>query len=246
MFTVEERDRLRDYVLEMARNDPRVVAGAIVGSLVSGEGDQWSDVDLTFAVSTDYSIADVLAEWTSDLAGNFQAVTLFDLPLGAVIYRVFLLPKGLQLDISFAPANEFRATSSRFDLVFGDVAVKTDHVARPSPSDVLGWAVLYAKDARIAIERGRWWQAEHIIANLRHRVLDLACLRLGLPARYGKGSDRLPPEVLDGFEDTLVRGLGREQLLSALRTGVKLLLQECARQEDPAPEIQEKLLEVLF
>ena len=50
MFTVEDRDRLRDWVVGMASSDRRVVAGAVLGSLAHDEGDRWSDLDLTFAV----------------------------------------------------------------------------------------------------------------------------------------------------------------------------------------------------
>jgi hypothetical protein len=50
VFTVEFRERVRDRVLELARNDARVVAGAAVGSSALGGGDRWSDLDLTFGV----------------------------------------------------------------------------------------------------------------------------------------------------------------------------------------------------
>ena len=50
MFTLHDPDRLHDRVLEWARSDPRVVAGAVVGSLAKQPGDRWSDLDLTFAV----------------------------------------------------------------------------------------------------------------------------------------------------------------------------------------------------
>ena len=35
-FTVEDRERVRDRVLELAAADERVVAGAVIGSLVVG------------------------------------------------------------------------------------------------------------------------------------------------------------------------------------------------------------------
>ncbi len=54
MFTLEERNRVRDRILEMAREDPRIVAGALVGSTASG-CDRWSDIDLTFGLSDDAS-----------------------------------------------------------------------------------------------------------------------------------------------------------------------------------------------
>jgi hypothetical protein len=37
MFTIKDRDLVRDHVLQMAASDPRVVAGAVVGSLALGD-----------------------------------------------------------------------------------------------------------------------------------------------------------------------------------------------------------------
>ena len=51
MFTVEERERAQERILELAQADPRIVAGAAVGSLATGGGDRWSDLDLTFGVA---------------------------------------------------------------------------------------------------------------------------------------------------------------------------------------------------
>jgi len=47
---------VRDRVLEFASSDQRVVAGAVVGLLALGDGDRWSDLDLTFAVADDVSV----------------------------------------------------------------------------------------------------------------------------------------------------------------------------------------------
>jgi hypothetical protein len=49
MFSIDDRNRVRDRMLALAASDPRVVAGAVVGSLALHEGDRWSDLDLTFA-----------------------------------------------------------------------------------------------------------------------------------------------------------------------------------------------------
>ncbi|HEX2698168.1 MAG TPA: hypothetical protein VHM28_10710, partial [Anaerolineales bacterium] len=60
MFTIEDRNRVREHVLKMATSDARVVAGATVGSLALSDGDRWSDLDLTFAVADNFSMYDVL------------------------------------------------------------------------------------------------------------------------------------------------------------------------------------------
>jgi hypothetical protein len=51
VFTVEQRDALRQRVLRLAEEDDRFVAGALVGSLAVDGGDRFSDVDLTFGVT---------------------------------------------------------------------------------------------------------------------------------------------------------------------------------------------------
>ena len=57
VFTVDERNRIRDRILEVAHSDDRIVAGAVVGSLATDEGDRWSDLDLTFGVTPEESNA---------------------------------------------------------------------------------------------------------------------------------------------------------------------------------------------
>jgi hypothetical protein len=66
VFSVEDRQRVHDRVLELAAEDERVVAGAVVGSLADG-GDRWSHLDLTFALADGLPSADVLDEWTRRL-----------------------------------------------------------------------------------------------------------------------------------------------------------------------------------
>lgn len=58
---------MRERVLKFARGDARVVAGAEVGSLALGEGDRWSDLDLTFAITDGIDVTEILDDWTSDL-----------------------------------------------------------------------------------------------------------------------------------------------------------------------------------
>jgi hypothetical protein len=244
MFTVRERDRARDHVLEIAAADPRVVAGAVVGSLAHGGGDRWSDLDLTFGVADDITVADVLGEWTKRVVEDLDAVVLFDLPSGDTIYRVFLLPGCLQMDLSFTPASRFGANSPRFQLLFGH-AHDRPYATPPSAQDLFGWAVAYARDARACIERERWWQAEHSISAIRDNALALACRRRDLPARFGRGYDDLPPEVLRAFDAALVRSLTREALLDALAASIEGLVGESAEAGPMAAKSAPRLRELV-
>src|SRR5262245_52340409 len=86
VFTVEQRNALRERLLRLAAEDERVVAGAAVGSLAVDAGDRFSDLDLTFGIAADVPVAAVLDDWTRTLVGELGAVHLTDLEHSPTIY----------------------------------------------------------------------------------------------------------------------------------------------------------------
>jgi hypothetical protein len=245
MFSIPDRNRLRDHVLQLAASDARVVAGAVVGSLALGEGDRWSDLDLTFAVADDVPVFEVLEDWTRNLVREFDAVHLFDLPRDPSIYRVFLLPGCLQFDLSFTPAARFGASSPKFKLLFGG-SVEKPFPQPPSAHELFGYAVHHVLRARFCMERGRYWQAEYWISSARDLALSLACRRRGLPAFDGRGFDDLPTEVHDIFVHTLITSLEREELLRALGLVVNGLLSETDEIRELAGKVEPQLRELII
>src|SRR5688572_26477325 len=243
MFSVRDRDRIRDYVLQLAASDARVVAAAVVGSLALDGGDRWSDLDLTFAVADNLPILDVLEDWTRKLVEKFDAAHLFDLPSGASIYRVFLLPGCLQVDLSFTPASKFGASGPKFKMLFGS-SVEKPHTPPPSAQELFGYAVHHALRARFCIERGRYWHAEYWISGTRDCALSLACRRRGLPAYEGRGFDELPPDVRDVFKSALVTSLERDELLRALDCVIEGLLREVDEVQELASKVEPQLREL--
>jgi len=243
MFSIQDRNLVRDHVLQLATSDSRVVAGAVVGSLALSNGDRWSDLDLTFAVADDFSIFDILEDWTQNILKEFNATQLFDLPSGASIYRVFLLPGCLQFDLSFTPASKFGATGPKFKLLFGN-SVEKPYLQPPVAQDLFGYAVHHALRARFCIERGRYWQAEYWISGACVYALSLACLRRDLPAYHGRGFDDLPPEIRDVFSRALVTTLTRDELLRALSCVIDGLLHEIDDVQEMAIKVKPQLLEL--
>jgi hypothetical protein len=258
MFTVEQRDALREWVRRLAEEDERVVAGAAVGSLaVDGGGDRLSDVDLTFAIADEVPVLDVLDDWTRTLSDEFDAVRLADLERGPTTYRVFLLRDLLQLDLSMTPAARFRPAGPRFRLLFGETApdeVEADTPAGPGDlfistpavvSDIFGWGVIYALHSRMCIERGRVWQAEHYVGAVRDHALALACVREGRTAVQARGYDDLSAATLARFQGSRVGALEPEALRAALAAAVLALMHEGAEAGLPhAQVIAERLSEL--
>jgi hypothetical protein len=230
---------VHERVLDLARADARVVAGAMVGGLALGGGDRWSDLDLTFAVADGVPVTEVLEDWTRQIE-ELDAVHLFDLWRGPSVYRVFLFPGCLQVDLSFTPAPEFGAGGPKFRLLFGE-AVEREHFPQPSAHELFGYAVHHAVRGRFSIERGRLWQAEYWISAVRDYAMSLACLSRGLPAIYGRGFDDLPAEVLEPFREAIVRSLEPVELLRALGHGIDGLLRESGQVPELAARLEPQL-----
>jgi hypothetical protein len=240
VFSVEDRERVRDRMLALADADERVVAGAVVGSLAEGPGDRWSDLDLTFAVADGAEVTDVLEDWTSNLVDELDAVHLFDLSRGDSTYRVFLLPGCLQVDLSFTPAAAFGAAGPRFRLLFGE-AVEKPHAQPADPHELFGYAAHHALRARFCLERGRYWQAEYWISGVRYSALGLACRARGLPTSEGRGFDDLPADVLDHFAGAVASSLERDELLRVLGIAVDGLLHEAGEVRELAAKAEPEL-----
>ena len=225
MFTAEYRSQVRQRVLEMARDDPRVTAGAITGSMAFGEGDDWSDIDVAFGIVDGVTPEAVLYDWTQVLGQELGVVDHFDLRSGASIYRVFLLPSGLEVDVAVTPVQDFGARGPNFRLLFGTTR-QLQQTPQPDAFYLIGMAWHHVLHARSCIERQKRWQAEYWISGIRDHVLALMCLRLGENAIYGRGVDRLPADMTNPLADALVRSLDEQELRRALAVATGQLIEE--------------------
>jgi hypothetical protein len=226
VYTVEERTRVRQQLIDMAHSDPRIVAGAEVGSLTQTTGDRWSDLDLTFGVADAASVDEVFTDWTARLETEARAVRLFDLRSVQTLYRVFLYPGGLQVDLSLTP-HAVAQMGPKFRPLFGHAF---EQVSAPplEPREVFGLCVHHALRTRFSIERGRLWSAQYFIVELRHETLSLACLHRGLPGRYARGFDDLPADLRERAAESFVRTMTVDELLRALRAGIALFRSEAS------------------
>ncbi len=76
-------------------------------------------------------MATVLKDFSERMYHDHRALHHLDVPSGAWIYRVFLLPNTLQVDLAFAPAVYFGARGPTFRLLFGD-AVELPSISPPA------------------------------------------------------------------------------------------------------------------
>jgi hypothetical protein len=244
MFSIREREDLRDRLVAAAKDDERITAAAVVGSGARGDEDSWSDIDLALRLSDGLKPQEVASEWTTWMYESAGAVDHLDVWSGTTLFRVFLLNSSLQVDLSFWLSDTFASSGSAFRLLFGEA-----NDPRPSraaaPESLVGTGWLYALHARSCIARGRSLQALYMINSLRDQVVALACLRHDLPAHHGRGVDDLPASLRLKISATLVHDLRKGELRRAFVASVSALLEE-ARQIDADRErrIRETVLEL--
>jgi hypothetical protein len=147
---------------------------------------------IIFSVADDVPVVKVLEARTETLVREFRAVPLFDLPSGPITHRVFLVPDCPELDLSFTHACDFRGSGATFRLLLGEVGEQPEEPPTPA-QELFGYAIHHTLHARVAIERGRYWQAEYWISALRDKALALVCGCRGLDGWYGRDSTSYPP-----------------------------------------------------
>jgi hypothetical protein len=229
MFSPEQREAMRAELIALAHADPTITGIAMTGSASIDQEDRWSDIDLAFGVRGDLERS--LSRFTSHMVEALGALDHLDVRSGQWIYRVFLLPSTLQVDLAFAPEDAFRAVGPTFKLVAGR-AKPPMQPGSDRVHDFIGWAWLYALHARSSIERGKHWQAEFMVRGMRDQVVMLLCLRHGLPTREGRGTDRLPEPALQSIRECLVPDIEAGELRRAFSATTELLI-EAMRSADP-------------
>ena len=235
MFTADEREQIRAELVSAAQQDRHIAGAAHLGSAALGREDSWSDIDLALCLGPDSESERVVADWTSRVYRDHNAVTHYDVRHGGTLYRVFLLRNCLQVDISFWQATEFRAIGPKFKLIFG-TANPPSPAPNPSTSDLIGMSWLYALHVRSAIERLELLKAEYMLSGMRNQMLSLVCLRYGVTALQGRGLDHLPDDVKQSVAGCYPLSLRADEVRRAFRATTVALIEEIGQTDKQLSE----------
>lgn len=216
IFTTAERAFIRADLLARAKQDERIVSGAITGSAASGREDERSDVDLAFGIATGMRLTEVLSDWTTHMYDRSAAVHHVDTHFGNWFYRTFLLPNTLQVDLAFVPYDHFQALGPSFKVVFG-TAKDPASFERPTSAQMKAACLSAIDCANACISSGASWQADYFLGVARDNALMSACLAYELPYHHGRGFDLLPAEIKAAYENTFATSLDNSELSRALQ-----------------------------
>jgi hypothetical protein len=236
---------VRADLIAAAHADERLTGVALTGSASLGREDRWSDIDLAFGVREASDTESVVADWTARMYAQHGALHQVDVRREAWLYRVFLLSNSLQVDLAFAPQGQFRARAPSFRLLSG-TAAEPSHMPPTPPEELIAFAWLYALHVRSATARGKLWQAEYMVSNVRDYVLAAACRRHELSTAEGRGMDQLPESVTSPLRSALVTRLDPHEIVRAFGVAVDCLLDEARHSDAPLAARLEPVLRDLL
>ena len=244
VFTVDERDRVRHLVLEMASDDPRVVAGAVLGSPRARRGRPWSDLDLMFGVDDEVAVTEVLEEWSGAIVRDLAGVHISTFPadrssIGSSCSRAVWssTSRSCRLRSSARAGPSSGCSSAR------PSTCQTNH--RPPRTSSSGTpsttpCMHGSRSSEVGIGRPSTGSVRSATARSSSRVA-------GEDSTAGTGREifhRLPPAVLVPVNDALVRSLDPEELRRALASAVAALLRESAEAGSMAEQLEDELREL--
>jgi hypothetical protein len=174
-------------IVERYKNDPRILAVAVFGSLGRGSWDEYSDIDLDVVIADQVSL-DVAEELTQlcltfEPLGERSAVIIPDGPNeGDVVFESLL-----QMSVRYHPlATTHPNIVDTLQVLWGRIdhsAIADAGQANPRPrqtiEETLAECVRYAAVADIALQRQRFWDAVEVLHRLRHLLMVLYTLTHG-------------------------------------------------------------------
>ena len=252
MFSDADRDAALERAIALLKDDERVEAIVMTGSLGRGEGDRWSDIDLLGVIAEHADVEEVTAEWEALVYREWPVAHHYATEFGSTRVRGFLLRDGLLLDLAFTPIGDFEIWAPvrvLFDRTGRATAVAEKVTTWTPTPDWQGEAGFTAHDiihATSAARRGRLWQSVYFLQRIRNRTLALASERHGWDSDDFTRVDDLPDEETQPLETTLVAGLERDGLLDAIGQVTRAFLNELARHDrDLADRLGEPLLAIV-
>lgn len=239
MYTVEQRGLVREALVGFAEEDDDIAGAAFVGSSATDQQDAWSDIDLVLQLAPSATEQVVVERWTEYMYAQHAVAHHMDVFAGNnVRYRVFLTTNSLQIDISFWPYDQFRATGDRFQLLFGEPGPATAPTTTNVDS-VIGETWLFAIHVRSALARHQPWYALSLLDRMRDRIMILASIRHDLNPHQRREVDQLPVEVLERLDMCRVQRVELDEISRATGALIDLFLEEIAAHDtDLADRLQ--------
>jgi hypothetical protein len=232
LYTPEDRSEALKQLLDAAESDSSIGAGIIVGSGAYGFLDEYSDIDLSFVVTSPEVLHDVFDQWRSIVPNLFPVFEHTESIRGDhSLLHVYMLDNCLEVDIGFICFNVLAGKRKHWKVAFDRIggveekladtweSLQDSHKERLESCYTSRIKAIwhYIQHCAVAIKRNRLWQAVSDIEDMRMQAVTLHAFCNGLdPGRY-HDVDGMENEFRSTLAGTLVKSINQQSLAKALR-----------------------------
>ena len=221
MYSIKDRERFFNKVLDKVRKSKKLIGVYLIGSSSFGFRDIYSDSDFMIAYDDLYDVKDVRDEIISffkeDDIGYIMERKWSDTIWGISFY----MKNGLSSDISFGPLDELKISSEQikvgvdtFDALKKHLEDKSYHKKNKKLdlSDE-GWNFMYLmRKIKIALKRENNIYAYQLLNDARMRVMNLEGHNENQKMHEFKAYNELNKDFLNKIKETIPKNISSEEI----------------------------------
>lgn len=242
LFTCDDRERIKNELIELFSEFKEVISVILVGSASIGFTDEISDLDFCIVVENNSNIGNLIRVVNEKIKDKYPVMDLLEVPQRGL--SVCILYNFLEIDIGFTTIDNLTARRGRWMVVY-DSTNKTDEVMRQSweinknnkgktgPIDARAQYVSIAEDiwhylfhAIAGIKREKYWRVIGEMDIARNMLIELLGYKYSLETKRFRDVDEFPPEVKSILERTFAVNLNQKDLIKCLHALINAIYTE--------------------
>ena len=246
IFSVQDRQEVFDYILSIAKENPKIAALVQVGSGSYGYHDEKSDLDFVIALDSDSSMLEVMEFMNEKIAFKYEVQ--YSKKAEASHLMVIVLSNLLEIDMGFGCYEHAAARKAEYKVLYDNTGVVEEKMIQSRDwmdDSIYGnrqkkdietacdsiWARMM--HAAVAIYRNNFLRAIGELEFIRRAYIDLLGDRYRLESGYNHDMDKLPEEAKADIKSTLVYSEDSWDLWTSLLNLTSLVYKELEGNEVP-------------
>jgi len=245
LFTPEEREATKQYLITLAKESTAITSSILLGSASYGYIDELSDIDFCVVVNQEENIEKAMLHMSEGVKAHKPLLCCEQLTQRRL--QIYLFDNYLELNISFQYEGSLLIRKANWKVVLdksGEIEKKVSKswityqeneksLRKDVNEKVKSYAIEtwhFVFHCAIAIKRKKYWRTIGELDILRNRLIELKGLRYSVSTRRFREVDSFPEDELKIIQTTMVVDSSWEALARCLHLLTDAIYDELDRQ----------------
>lgn len=245
MYTVDEREDIKNRLISLFRRLPGIAGVILVGSGAEGFKDEYSDVDFCIVTEAPVeALLEIMKKCSAAIHSEFPVMKFQEMPERQL--QIYFLQSFLEIDIGYVELSKLEAVRKRWKVCFDHTGqldrimqeswdrirkyhgkktnVDVDQIYRDYYNTI--WHSI--QHAVTSIKRGQLWRSSYEINYIRDAAIELRGYKLSLETKCFRSVDEFDDVFLRKLSKCHIGEMREKELFRALYEAVVLFFDEIA------------------